>query len=84
KLLANKEKLTQVLTYHVVSGKTMAADVVKIDKAKTVQGKNVTISTSDKGVMLNEKSKVVKTDIEATNGVIHVIDAVILPPDFQI
>ena len=74
----NKEKLAAVLTYHVVSGKVLAADVVKLDEAKTVQGQPVHIAVSDKGVMVN-KSKVVKTDIVCKNGVIHVIDAVLLP-----
>ena len=77
-LLADKSKLTAVLTYHVVPGKVMAADVVKLDKAKTVQGGSVKISTSG-GVMV-DNSKVVKTDIEASNCFIHVIDTVILPP----
>ncbi len=74
----NKDKLTAVLTYHVVAGKVMAADVVKLDEAKTVQGQAVHIKVGDAGVMVN-KSKVVKTDIVCKNGVIHVIDAVLLP-----
>jgi uncharacterized surface protein with fasciclin (FAS1) repeats len=76
-LLADKEKLTQVLTYHVVPGAVMAADVAKLSSAKTVQGQSVTIDTRD-GVKV-DNANVVKTDIVATNGVIHVIDAVILP-----
>ncbi|EMI18664.1 beta-Ig-H3/fasciclin [Rhodopirellula maiorica SM1] len=76
----NKDKLVSILTYHVVSGKVMAADVVKLDEAKTVQGQSVKINTNSDGVMVN-KSKVVKTDIEASNGVIHVINAVLLPSD---
>lgn len=75
----NKEKLTAVLTYHVVPGMVLAKDVVELDSAKTVQGSKVTIKTTDKGVMVNG-AKVVKTDILCTNGVIHVIDAVIMPP----
>ncbi|TWT97433.1 Immunogenic protein MPT70 precursor [Neorhodopirellula pilleata] len=74
----NKEKLVSILTYHVVSGKVMAADVVKLSEAKTVQGSTVDIKVSDDGVMV-DKAKVVKTDIECSNGVIHVIDSVILP-----
>jgi uncharacterized surface protein with fasciclin (FAS1) repeats len=74
----NKEKLIAVLTYHVVPGKVMAADVVKLSKAKTVQGKEVTISVCDAGVKV-DKANVIKTDIVTSNGVIHVIDAVILP-----
>lgn len=76
-LLKDKKKLAQILTYHVVAGKVMAADVVKLTSAKTVQGQPVKISASE-GVMVNQ-AKVIKTDILASNGVIHVIDAVILP-----
>jgi uncharacterized surface protein with fasciclin (FAS1) repeats len=75
----NKDKLTGVLTYHVVGAKVLAADVVKLTEAKTVAGQMVAIKVSDAGVMVN-KSKVVKTDIVCKNGVIHVIDAVLLPP----
>ena len=74
----NKEKLIAVLTYHVVAGKVLASDVVKLKSAKTVNGKDVTIKVSDKGVMV-DGAKVLKTDIETSNGVIHVIDSVILP-----
>jgi uncharacterized surface protein with fasciclin (FAS1) repeats len=76
-LLKDKAKLTAVLTYHVVAGKVIAADVVKLHSAKTVQGQNVTISTMS-GVMVND-AHVVKADVMASNGVIHVIDKVILP-----
>jgi uncharacterized surface protein with fasciclin (FAS1) repeats len=76
-LLKDKAKLTAVLTYHVVPGKVMAADVVKLKEAKTVQGGLVKIDTSD-GVKV-DNAKVVKTDIAASNGVIHVIDTVIMP-----
>jgi uncharacterized surface protein with fasciclin (FAS1) repeats len=75
-LLKDKAKLTAVLTYHVVSGKVMAADV-KAGKVKTVQGSELTVSTSG-GVMV-DNAKVVKTDIVADNGVIHVIDTVVIP-----
>ena len=74
----NKEKLSSILTYHVVSGKVMAADVVKLQKAKTVNGKEVQIKVTDKGVTL-DSANVVKTDIECGNGVIHIIDSVIMP-----
>ena len=79
-LLNDIPKLTAILTYHVVAGKVLAADVVKLDgkEATTVQGSGVKISTAG-GVKLNGTSNVIKTDIECTNGVIHVIDAVILP-----
>jgi uncharacterized surface protein with fasciclin (FAS1) repeats len=76
-LLADKAKLTAVLTYHVVPGTVMAKDV-KAGKVKTVQGSELTVSTTG-GVMV-DKAKVVKTDIVADNGVIHVIDSVVLPP----
>lgn len=73
----NKEKLIAVLTYHVVSGKVMAADVVKLNSAKTLQGQSVMISTKS-GVMV-DKARVTQADIECSNGVIHVIDSVVLP-----
>jgi len=75
-LIKDKAKLTAVLTYHVVPGKVMAADV-KAGKVKTVQGSELTVSTSG-GVMV-DKAKVTATDIVADNGVIHVIDTVIMP-----
>jgi uncharacterized surface protein with fasciclin (FAS1) repeats len=78
-LLADKEKLAAVLKYHVVSGKVMAADVVKIKEAKSLQGQVISINAKE-GVKLNGTSTVVKADIECSNGVIHVIDTVILPP----
>jgi len=76
----NKAKLQAVLTYHVVAGKVMAKDVVALESAKTVQGAPVKIKANKKGVKINN-AKVVKTDIETSNGVIHVIDTVILPPE---
>jgi uncharacterized surface protein with fasciclin (FAS1) repeats len=79
-LLKNKKALTAVLTYHVVPGKVMAADVVRLDSAKTVQGKSINIATKDGKVTING-ANVLKTDIVCGNGVIHVIDTVILPPD---
>ena len=79
KLLADKAQLTKVLTYHVVAGKVMAADVVKLTEAKTVEGAPVKISAKDGKVKVND-ANVVKTDVGASNGVIHVIDTVILPP----
>ena len=75
----NKEKLRRILTYHVVSGNVMAADVVKLTSAKAVSGDTLAIKTSG-GVMVNA-SKVVKTDIKASNGVIHVIDTVLIPAE---
>jgi uncharacterized surface protein with fasciclin (FAS1) repeats len=79
-LLKDIPKLTAILTYHVVAGTVMAADVMKMDgqSATTVNGAALKISTTD-GVKLNGSSTVVKTDIACTNGVIHVIDTVLLP-----
>ena len=77
-LLKDKEKLTKILLYHVVPGKVMAKDVVKLKSAKTAQGSSVQISTMN-GKVKVDNANVVKTDIAATNGVIHVIDTVILP-----
>ena len=77
-LIKDKAKLKAVLTYHVVKGKVKAADVVKLKSAKTVEGDPVAIDASH-GVKIND-SNVTKADIDCTNGVIHVIDAVLLPP----
>ena len=74
----NKKKLAAVLTYHVVPGRVMAADVVKLSKAKTVQGSEAKISIKE-GKVYIDNSLVTATDIKAGNGVIHVIDSVILP-----
>ena len=74
----NKDKLVKILTYHVVPGKVMAADVVKLKEAKTVEGSTVDITVKGKAVHV-DKATVVKTDIGCTNGVIHVIDTVIMP-----
>ncbi len=78
-LLKDKEALKQVLLYHVVSGRVTSDQVVKLKKAKTLQGSEIRISTSKGKVRIN-KATVVKADIQCTNGVIHVIDTVILPP----
>jgi len=77
----NKDALTSILTYHVVSGEVMAADVTAGDVA-TVEGSTIAITT-DGGVMVNE-ANVVTTDVDASNGVIHVIDAVIVPPTVDV
>ena len=74
----NRDKLIAVLTYHVVPGKVMASQVVELDSAKTVNGSSVAIKVTDGSVMI-DGANVVKTDIKASNGVIHVIDSVILP-----
>lgn len=79
-LLANKEKLAAVLTYHVVAGKVMAADAIKLDgkEAATVNGQSFKIAVKD-GCVMVDNAKVIATDIQCSNGVIHVIDTVILP-----
>jgi len=76
----NRAKLTRILTYHVVPGRVMAADVVKLHSATAVSGDSIAIATHGGGVTV-DNAHVVKTDIAATNGVIHVIDAVILPTE---
>jgi uncharacterized surface protein with fasciclin (FAS1) repeats len=75
----NKAKLTAILTYHVVPGAVKAEQVTKLDEAKTVNGAMVKVSTDHGKVMIND-ANVVKADIPASNGIIHVIDKVILPP----
>jgi uncharacterized surface protein with fasciclin (FAS1) repeats len=75
---ANKEKLTAILTYHVVAGNVKAADVIKLSSAKTVNGQSVTVKVVGGKVLINGAT-VVKADIAATNGTIHVIDTVLLP-----
>lgn len=77
-LLADKQQLVSVLTYHVVPGKVMASEVVKLDSAATVQGKSVDIRV-DSGEVYVDGARISATDIETSNGVIHVIDTVILP-----
>lgn len=76
-VLADKTKLTSILTYHVVAGKVLSKDVAKITEAKTVQGSKIKIYTEN-GVMVNN-AEVTKADIECSNGVIHVIDTVLMP-----
>lgn len=77
-LLADKAALTAVLTYHVVPGKVMAADVSKLSHATTVQGQDLDIAV-DMGTVKVDNAKVTATDIQASNGVIHVIDSVMMP-----
>jgi uncharacterized surface protein with fasciclin (FAS1) repeats len=74
----NKAKLQAILTYHVVAGKVMAADVSGIDSAKTVNGQSLSVKVAGDSVMI-DNAKVIKTDILCSNGVIHVIDTVVLP-----
>mgnify|MGYP001815880595 CR=1 FL=1 len=80
-LLADKNALTKVLTYHVIQGRVEAADVVKLSSVRTIEGQPVKIHVGD-SVMVNNAT-VVKTDISTSNGVIHVIDTVMLPPDMM-
>jgi uncharacterized surface protein with fasciclin (FAS1) repeats len=80
-LLENPDQLAEVLTYHVVPGRVFSGDVVNVDTAPTVQGSGIDVSVDMGSVMLNESASVIQTDILATNGVVHVIDSVILPPD---
>ena len=75
---ANKAKLQRILTYHVVPGRVTATEVVKLNTAKAVSGDTIDIKANGASVMV-EEARVIKTDITASNGVIHVIDAVILP-----
>lgn len=74
----NKDKLVAILTYHVVAGKVMAADVVKVESAVTVQGQKVLVNVNGTKVMINN-AHVVTADVKASNGVIHVIDTVLMP-----
>ena len=77
-VLNDKETLTKILTYHVVSGKVSSADIMKINKAATLQGGEINIDTSN-GVVIDSNSNVITADIKANNGIIHVIDTVLMP-----
>jgi transforming growth factor-beta-induced protein len=79
-LLADTATLTDILLYHVAAGKAMAADVVGLERVTTLNGLDIRIAVTDAGVFLNDSVQVIITDIEASNGVIHVIDSVLLPP----
>ncbi len=79
-LLADKDALTKVLTYHVIAGNVPSSDVVNLTEATTVEGRNITIAVVDGKVVINGTSTVVTPDVTASNGVIHVIDAVLMPP----
>jgi len=76
----NKDQLAAILTYHVVSGKVKAKNVVNMTSATTVEGSDITIAVKDGTVVLNDDSQVINTDIKTSNGLIHVIDTVIMPP----
>jgi len=79
-LLADKDALTKVLTYHVIAGNVPSSDVVNLTEATTVEGRKITIAVVDGKVVINGSSTVVTPDVAASNGVIHVIDAVLMPP----
>ena len=79
-LLKDIPTLKNILLYHVIPAKAMSSDVIKMTKADTVQGKAVMISVKEGSVILNGASKVVVADVEASNGVIHAIDSVLMPP----
>lgn len=74
----NREQLIAILTYHVVPGRVTSADVIKLDAAQTVNGQSVAIKTDDTGVKINDAT-VIMADVDASNGIIHVVDTVILP-----
>ncbi len=78
----NKAALTQILTYHVVNGEVMAADVTN-GPVPTLEGQSITLSTANGGVTINDTAKVTTPDVDASNGVIHLIDTVLLPPGFD-
>ena len=78
-LLKDKEALKNILLYHVVSGNVSSNEVIKIDKAETLAGSNVNIKVKDGSVFIND-SQVTAADVYASNGVIHIIDTVLLPP----
>jgi uncharacterized surface protein with fasciclin (FAS1) repeats len=82
-LLADPEQLSAVLRYHVVAGEVPAAEVVNLTEAETVQGEPVAIRTDMGNVYLNDEAQVILPDVAASNGIIHVIDSVLLPPSFQ-
>lgn len=79
-ILADKELLTRILTYHLIEGKVPASTVVTLNEAQTVQGSTVQISVSGDTVFLNGDTEVLATDVMARNGIIHVINKVLLPP----
>lgn len=76
---ANKDALAKILTYHVISGEVDSADIITMDSADTVEGSSIAIETNGNSVMINGKTKVLKPDIMASNGVIHCIDSVLIP-----
>ena len=82
----NKSALTKILTYHVIAGKNLAVDVIKLDgkSVPTVNGNTITLKVVNGGVVINDKVNITKTDLPASNGVIHVIDQVLVPSDLDL
>ena len=81
---ANRDALTQILTYHVISGKVDSSTIITMSSADTVEGSSVMIETGGNNVMLNSNTKVIKVDIPASNGIIHCIDSVLMPADLDL
>ena len=81
---ANKDALTQILTYHVISGKVDSSTIITMSSADTLEGSSVMIETDGNNVMLNGNTKVTKADIPASNGIIHCIDSVLMPADLDL
>lgn len=77
----NKAKLVAILTYHVISGEVPAATVVTLNEATTVEGSTISIEAKDGSVMLNGNTKVIITDVHCSNGIIHAVDTVLMPPN---
>ena len=81
---ANKDALTQILTYHVISGKVDSSTIITMSSADTVEGSSIMIETDGNDVMLNSNTKVIQADIPASNGIIHCIDSVLMPADLDL
>ena len=81
---ANKDALTKILTYHVISGEVDSSTIITMSSAETVEGSSVMIETDGNNVMLNSNTKVIKADIPASNGIIHCIDSVLMPADLDL
>jgi uncharacterized surface protein with fasciclin (FAS1) repeats len=81
---ANKDALTQILTYHVISGKVDSSTIIAMSSTDTVEGSSIMIKTDGNNVILNSNTKVIKADIPASNGIIHCIDSVLMPADLDL
>lgn len=82
-ILADQELLTAILTYHVIAGEVPASEVVGLTSATTVQGEDISITVEGSSVILNDTVNVTATDVDASNGIIHVIDGVLVPPSLS-